>query len=176
MLTGPQSSSAQSVRPAHQPHLAPSPTTLVILQQGRNADKDNSEVPGFPAQADSLQPNPWRYVLGKQDTETRVKLMNHRSIPLPCSIQDVLEDSPWYDPTQDRPWCRRSRAPQDLRGYPTTIRHPEAHGRPTGPARPQIEARPQVLHCRPVRPRVRLEVPGRCCSVCYFCGWLGDQS
>jgi len=55
---------------------------------------------------------------------TQPQILTHhlsRSMALPCTLQDVLAHCPWYDSSQDRPWCRSSGTPKDIRGCPPTI-------------------------------------------------------
>merc|ERR1711964_132923 len=47
-----------------------------------------AKVPRLPQKDDQIQPNPWR------------------SFPFPCSLKNLLQDRPWHDSPQDRPWCR----------------------------------------------------------------------
>ncbi len=58
------------------------------------------EVPRLPAQASLGQPQ------------------EGRSLPPPCSLAHPLQDHPRNASPQDRPWCRRPPAIEDLRGCP----------------------------------------------------------
>ena len=133
--TSPASSSARSVRqqypsylPAHAiPDLSLVPRTPLGCREAtwtEAADLDYSQVPCLPAQDDSVQPHPWWYVTPLSDPhgsaisrwpwgsftckDTIHLTPPARSLPLPCPLENLLQDRPRHDPAQDRP--RRCRS------------------------------------------------------------------
>jgi hypothetical protein len=51
----------------------------------------------------------------------KTRLTHSRSFPFPCSVKNLLQDRPWHDSPQDRPWCRCYGETQGFRGCPTAI-------------------------------------------------------
>ena len=67
------------------------------------------------------------------------------TLPLPSSLQDLLENHPWHGPPQDSARQGRSQEAADIRGSSTTLRQEEEDGDPLSSEGSQTEGRQKIL-------------------------------